>query len=213
MTIIGPSGSTTDTTPTITWNAAANADHYSVLVYSTTRGQLVASNANVTGTELTVPTSLAVDTYRVYVRAVSTDGTNGTWGAINFSIASSAPGNVSIIGPNGSTTDTTPTINWNAAANADRYQVLIYSTTLGQLVASGDNITGTSLTVGSPLASDSYRVYIRAINSSGDAGSWSAHNFSIAAAASLSDFEFQDMYWELASSRTSERNDLLPWSV
>lgn len=211
--ITGPSGSVSDATPTITWNAATNADHYEVLIYSTTLGQMAASDANVGGTSFTPGSELADDSYVAYVRAVSSDGTPGNWGMQEFSVSTStAPGDVTVTGPSQSTPDATPTVTWDAAANADHYEIQVYSTTQGQLVESANNVTATSYTLSTQLPADSYRVYIRAVDGNGTPGNWSTYDFNVVAAAALSEIEFLDMFWELASNSESVEDESALWS-
>ncbi|GAB4143262.1 MAG: hypothetical protein Tsb009_14210 [Planctomycetaceae bacterium] len=213
VTITGPASSTNDTTPTITWNAASNADHYQILVYSATRGAQIASNYNVSGTSFTPSSAWSNDNYRVYVRAVSSTNTNGSWSSYSFTIGSTIiPGSVTVTGPAGSTSDNTPTITWNAANGAATYQVLVYSLSRGQLVASVTT-SATSTTINSALSSDSYRIYIRGLNSNSQAGSWSAYDFSIVAATPIAESEFLDMFWELSANQEDSETAETLWTV
>lgn len=214
VVVTGPTGTTTDTTPTITWNAATNADHYEIFVYSTSRGQLVVNDNNVSGTSFTMASEMADDSYRVYVRAVNGDGTPGIWTAADFSVTNPAsPGVVTVTGPGASTSDTTPTITWNSAANATSYEIHVYSMTRGQLVGYATNVSGNSISFGNDIAADSYRIYIRAICAAGSTGNWSAYNFNVVAAAPLAETEFLDMYWELASSNENATAVKGLWTV
>ncbi len=121
--------------------------------------------------------------------------------------SSTAPGNVTVTGPNGSTTDSTPTITWNAATNAASYEIHVYSMTQGQLIESATSISGTSYTV----SADSYRIYVRAVSDDSTAGNWTAFDFNVAAAAPLSELEFLDAYWELVSSSANLEAQSVLW--
>lgn len=70
----------TDTTPSIYWTAAEGANHYEVLVYSTTTGQPVL-NDNTVGNEYwyDVTTPLGYDNYQVFSRAFNDYGDPGAW--------------------------------------------------------------------------------------------------------------------------------------
>ncbi|MCH8830380.1 MAG: cadherin-like domain-containing protein, partial [Planctomycetes bacterium] len=69
--LTGPGGTITDTTPTITWNNQSDAVRYEIIVYRTSTGQQVVSDANVTVTSYTVGTNLTVGGYQVFLRAVN----------------------------------------------------------------------------------------------------------------------------------------------
>ena len=47
----------------------------------------------------------------------------------------------------------------------------------------------------------------------GTAGNWSARSFKIAAAASLEESEFLDVFWELSSSNEKDFADFGLWTV
>lgn len=67
--------------------------------------------------------------------------------------------------------DATPTIQFAAVADADTYQLVLYSQSLGKELK---NVTFNGLEFTSlPLPDDTYEVYVRGINSSGNAP-WSA---------------------------------------
>lgn len=204
VVMTGPTGTITNSQPTITWNAAANADHYEFHVYSTTRGQLVIMDLHLSATSFTPSSTWSNDDYRVFVRGVSATGIEGDWTTYDFTITAAKPGTVTMTGPIGTTSDSTPTITWNAAANAGSYDILIYSTTRGQLVAPATNVTGTSFTVSSAFANDNYCVYVRGVSNNQVLGDWTRLDFSIQTSAALSETEFLDMFWELASSHQKE---------
>jgi hypothetical protein len=80
-TLTGPSGSTTDATPTFTWNAVAGADHYDIWINDLTTGRSQAfGNSHVTGASWT-PESAMVQghSYRWWVRALSGSGGASAW--------------------------------------------------------------------------------------------------------------------------------------
>ena len=178
-TVTGPVGSTTNTTPAITWSAAANAARYELWVNNVTTGQTqVIWLTNLTTTSYTPTTPLVADTYRVWVRAYNGAGQTSPWSAtLDFTITAPAPlpAIPTVTGPVGSTTNTTPAITWSAAANAARYELWVNNVTTGQTqVIWLTNLTTTSYTPTTPLAADTYRVWVRAYNSAGQTSPWSA---------------------------------------
>lgn len=182
-TLTGPSGSITDSTPTVTWNAAAHATRYELYIFNTGTGTQMLHERSIAGTSHTAP-QLQDGAYVAYVRGLNTNGEPGDWSTINFTIAAAPVNNTppaapQITGPQASTNDSTPTITWNAVANAARYEVLAYNTAAGQQVMHATNITGTQATPSSAFTAGSYTVYVRGINASGTAGNWSSHSFQV----------------------------------
>ena len=173
-TILGPSGSTFDTTPTFTWNAVATAVRYELSVYNqTTSTHNVIHETNLTGTSFT-PAAMASGRYQYWMRTQSAAGLWGAWSvATNFSVG--IPEIPAIIGPTGTTTDTTPTFSWNATAGAARYELWVYNFTTGvHQVIHDTNITSTSYTSGIALtAGHTYWFWVRAFNGDDLAGDWS----------------------------------------
>ena len=173
-TILGPAGNTFDTTPTFTWNAVATAVRYELSVYNqTTSTHNVIHETNLTGTSFT-PAAMASGRYQYWMRTQSAAGLWGAWSvATNFSVG--IPEIPAIIGPTGTTTDTTPTFSWNATAGAARYELWVYNFTTGvHQVIHDTNITSTSYTSGIALTvGHTYWFWVRAFNDDDLAGEWS----------------------------------------
>jgi hypothetical protein len=187
--VIGPSGPMTTAAPTFTWNAVTDADHYEIWVSDLTTGQVSAvRQQNLVGTSWTPTSPLHPgDGFRWWVRAADATNTNhSAWsGPLDFSVAIlTAP---ALIGPSGPIANATPTFTWNTVAAADHYEIWVNDLTTGQsgLLQNRDIVT-TSWTPTSALhAGDSYRWWVRAVDSSGgDNSAWSSPlSFSIPAAA------------------------------
>ena len=73
--IVNPIPNSNNRTPTITWQAMQGAGKYDVYISNGTSTAAVVRQNGVTGTSWTVTPPLAPGAYRVWVRAVSTDGT------------------------------------------------------------------------------------------------------------------------------------------
>ncbi|MBC7964957.1 MAG: hypothetical protein H7Z17_03440, partial [Fuerstia sp.] len=88
VTLLTPTGSTSDTTPTFTWTPVSLAATYDVFVTRTdvlTGG--IINQTGVVGTSFTPVTPLPVGTYRAWVRAISNTSEVGPWSLqVNFSI-------------------------------------------------------------------------------------------------------------------------------
>ena len=104
--ITGPATSSTDTTPTVTWNTVSGAHRYHLLVTRTTDGVVIVNNTNLTGTSLNIGTPQKAGGYQVKMRAVNDKGDAGAWSTRNFTITA-LPG-PTITGPATNSTDTTP---------------------------------------------------------------------------------------------------------
>jgi hypothetical protein len=83
--VVAPIGTTTDTTPTISWTPVNGATRYNLRITTgTTPDSGIVRQANsVNGLSYTVPTALARGTYRVWVQAISsTTGVAGAWSSV-----------------------------------------------------------------------------------------------------------------------------------
>lgn len=124
-------GASVDYTPQLGWNAAAGASEYHVQV--ATSDTFTTTFVDTTRDKLFViiPLTLGDGTYYWQVRAVDDAGNWGDWSAAwNFIVDTSAltgPSPPSYISPtDGSdTADTTPTLEWNVAAAAAKYNVQV----------------------------------------------------------------------------------------
>ncbi len=86
--LLSPTGSVNDTTPTFTWGLVNGAARYELWV-TTTAGTLVINKTDLTTAEYTPAAALAAGNYRAWVRAVSTTNEFSPWSIqANFSIAS-----------------------------------------------------------------------------------------------------------------------------
>ena len=177
--LIGPTGSSLSAQPVFTWNAVATADHYDIWVDNLSTGtHAVLRNQDVVGPSWTFSTSLTEgDSYRWWVRALDSTGTNASpWsGFLDFKVtAFTAP---TLNAPSGAIYSAEPTLTWTAVAGADHYDVWVDDQTTGQSpVLRNQDVTGTSWTPTTPLnLGDSYVWWVRALNSTdSDAGPWSS---------------------------------------
>ena len=88
LTLLTPSGLTSDTTPTFTWTPVTDAVTYEVFV---TRADVltagIINSTGLVGTSFTPVTPLPVGTYRAWVRAISTTAEIGPWSLqVNFMV-------------------------------------------------------------------------------------------------------------------------------
>ena len=121
---------TRDTTPTYRWNAVSAATSYYLEVgriyypiFGIWYTAEQAGCATGTGTCEVTPSRVLREgfhTWRIQTR--NRHGT-GPWSEKDFFKVDPSPGAVTLLSPQGPTTDTTPTYRWNAVANATYYQL------------------------------------------------------------------------------------------
>ena len=165
--------STTDTTPTFSWNAVEGAAGYELQIAESQAGVETAPATSVTVTSY-MPTSALTNGQTHYwrVRAKDGDGQYGAWSAVQ-SLAVNI-GTVSGLRPS-STTDNTPTFSWNAVEGAAGYELQIAESQAGVETAPATSVTVTSYTPTSALTNgQTYYWRVRAKDGDGQDGEWSS---------------------------------------
>jgi hypothetical protein len=173
-TLTAPTGSSSNNSPTFNWTATSGATGYDLWVNNLSTGQnQVIRQQNVTGTTFTPANPLPAGSYVAWVQAFNGSGPLGGWSAgLNFTIV--APAAPTVTAPAAVITSTTPTFTWNASAGATQYDVWADNLTTGQTQVVRQTVTANSLTPASPIPRGQYVVWVRAGNSTGDFGQWSA---------------------------------------
>ncbi|MFO0978627.1 MAG: ELWxxDGT repeat protein [Planctomycetaceae bacterium] len=165
-----PLSSTFEHRPQFTWNAVPSATKYDIYIRNMDTETVAFSQANIAATNWTPPSDLPDGHYRWQVVAASANA-RGLWSnLVDFTIG----GQPEILTPTGSTTNTKPPITWKAVSGAATYQVWVdRADTWVQGVINVSGITGTSFTPTNALAAGTYRVWVRAISSTGAFSAWS----------------------------------------
>ena len=167
---------TTDTTPTLNWTAVPGAASYEVRIADSPAGLGSASSISVTDSSYTPVSALTNEqTYYWQVRAKDGDDQKGTWSAVHSLVVNI--GIVSGLSPadGASTTDTTPTLSWNAVPGAANYEVRMADSPAGLGSASSISVTGSSYTPASALTNEQTHYWqVRAVDVDGQNGAWSA---------------------------------------
>jgi uncharacterized protein YkwD len=168
-----PIGSTVNTSPTIAWTASAGATRYDLWITNLSTGQSpVLRQQNLTTNSFTPVTPLPVGSYQAWVEAFNAAGNSGGWSAaLSFSII--PPAAPTLTGP-ATTISTTPTLTWTASAGATQYDVCVNNLSTGQSQVIRQTVTTTSLTPVNPVSRGQYTFWVRAANSAGAFGAWSA---------------------------------------
>jgi len=87
-TVTSPTGTTGDTTPTFTWTEVQGAVRYDLWVDKVGGPGQIIREQNLTSTSFTPATPLEAGDYRVWVQAISSEGTESPWSLeVNFTIA------------------------------------------------------------------------------------------------------------------------------
>ncbi len=132
--LISPTGSINDTTPTYTWNAVSGSTWYYLWVNDSTGNKIkkwyTSAQAGCAGSAVTcsvTPTTVLASGGGSWWIQTWNDAGLGPWSTrLNFDIASSGPPRkATLISPSGSINDTTPTYSWNAASGSSWYYLWV----------------------------------------------------------------------------------------
>ena len=168
--------STTDTTPTLSWNAVPNAARYELQIAESLAGLESSPIQSVTDTSYTPSSPLTNEqTHYWRVRAVDGDDQKGAWSAVHS--LKVEWGVVSGLNPadGSTTTDTTPTLSWTGVPGAASYEVRIADSPAGLGSASSISVTDSSYTPVSALTNEqTYYWQVRAKDGDDQKGTWSA---------------------------------------
>lgn len=159
-------------TPTFRWNAVATAVRYDLWMDDVFNGrnQLI-RRTDLTTTSFTVPTSLPMGQYRVWVRAIDARGQATAWSIRNEFITATQPTTTPTLL---STFDQTPTLRWEPVSGARKYEVWIRNADNGTDAHQVSNIRLSEWTVPANLTNGPYRWWVRAFGDYGITGLWSS---------------------------------------
>ena len=187
--LAGPPASTFNTRPVFSWNSQAatlngvltGAATYDFVMYrvnpTSGRYEFHRSAMGLTAATFTTPVDLPAGRYRTWVRGTvparaGVPATVTNWSTpLDFVV--NGP---TVVTPIPNTTDTTPTITWQAVGAASGYEIYIaLASSPSEPVVRVDNIGLTTFTVQDPLARGEYRVWVRAISAiNGIRSGWSS---------------------------------------
>ena len=172
--------------PTFTWTATTPAAaSYDFILYDTNEAKNVIAVSGVKSPTYVVPTAnrLQEHTYQARVRARNLSGDVSDWSQLLiFRVNIPDPTTPTLIGPGDTTTDTTPTFSWRHTSTSFSYEILVrdllrneditFTVRTFSLEPGGVNASYTVPTA-NKLSAGTYRFWIRAFNSLGQASSWS----------------------------------------
>ena len=170
-TLVSPEGSIFGSFPTLSWLPVEGATSYELLLRNANTSAIV-TNLLVSGsTSWTPSTALPVATYRWWVRARIDNVLNGQW---SVSKSFNNAGKPVLLTPTGTTSDRTPTFTWTAVGGAASYDLRIIRAVTNATVTNLQGLTTTSYTMPSDLDPGQYRIWIRAISTTGVTSDWGA---------------------------------------
>ena len=172
-------GGTFDRTPTFAWTAIGGATNYDIWVSSRTTNTIVLRNQFVTATTVTAATDFPNGDYTVWVRAQN-GSQFSAWSAPRlFSVGT--PPKITSPTANG-TTGNKPTFVWTSITGTERYELWVANAATNVRVIYLTSLTTTNYTATTALAAGTYRVWVRAVSTMGEATAWSTDvRFTVAA--------------------------------
>ena len=169
VTLVSPDGSMFNTFPTLTWLPVPGATNYELILRNVRTGAAAAWEQSLTSTSWTPKTALAYGDYRWSVRGRLGNVLNGNW---SLTKDFNNRGKPILLTASGTTTDRTPTINWAAVPGAASYHVNIARLDTGKAIIYVQNLTGTSFAPLTDLAPREYRIWVRAVSTTGVISEW-----------------------------------------
>jgi hypothetical protein len=157
-------------TPELEWNPVDGAADYDIVVRNLDNGRTLFQSRNLAATSVTT-TVLPEGRYRWWVAANGTDGVHGDWSdGKDFIIDSSTrlvvPSTINV------TSGESFLLRWTPVFGADHYEVLIQDHS--RTVYLNENIATAQYIVTEPLQLGVwFRIWVRAISTSGGIGRWS----------------------------------------
>lgn len=168
--LAAPGASTFNRRPTFFWNSVTGAVQYDVFVKNLNTGATTFYPKGISSTNWTPPTSLPDGPYRWWVQARSAQNVNSLWSSpADVYIG----GRTTIISPIGTQTTRRPVFAWQAVDGAGSYEIWVNNAQNTQRVIYQVGVRATTFTPAASLASGTYRVWVRAINTTGSASPWS----------------------------------------
>lgn len=183
-----------DSNPTFVWEAEPPAFAYDFTLFNVTLNKSAFTVRGLSDTQYTVTTAqrLGEYTYRALVRSVNSSGDVSDWSR-PFTIQVDVPNATTptLIGPGGTLTDRTPIFSWVHTSTSFRYELLIRDLVRREditlqvtsfQVSPGGRQASYTLPDARALIPSTYRFWVRAFNSQGQASGWSTSmSFVIAA--------------------------------
>jgi len=176
--VTGPAAATFDRQPEFSWAALPGDPSTRIFLQKSDNGNVVA-DVTVPGTSWTPSAALADGDYRWWIQARTDAGFTGNWSQVQHVHVGGRP---SITGPSGSTSSDSVVIAWTTVDGAARYELWIDRLDIFESAIIHETQLSTTQfdATGALPAGGNYRVWVRAISSTGEIGPWSrAADFTI----------------------------------
>ncbi len=183
-----PGAATFDRTPDFSWSPVTGAVSYELYVKNQNSGTMLINGLSVAGTTYTPSANITDGPYRWWVLAVSPANIGGLRSGGANSRDLFVGGRTTVITPTGTITSKRPTFSWLGVDGAASYQLSVSRTSSpAGSVISVSGINALNYTSGADLTIGSFRIWVRAVSTSGDIGPWSNPvDFTIAQVTGLS---------------------------
>ena len=170
--ITSPSTPGFNNLPVFQWQALAGATQYQIYVQNRTTNAVTLSQTNITATSFTPTSALPTGDYRWWARGSNNSGIVGGWSVqLDFNVG----GKPIVLTPIGTTSNRTPTFSWTPVQGADHFELWVSKRDGTGVVINLTNITAASYTPTTSLAPHAYRIWVRAVTSTGAFSAWSAY--------------------------------------
>ncbi len=168
---ISPMYSTFDNQPDFVWKPVPGAAAYSLMIAESDTGRKVLQQDGITATHWKCTQDLPDGYYRWWVMATSAAGFRADW-TVPCEIY--IGGRSRILSPMGTLTANQPRFEWQHVDGSASYQLWVNREDIAQArIINTEGIKETSWQTNQPLPAGSYRAWVRAISTTGNAGPWS----------------------------------------
>jgi len=201
MTVLSPTGTVNDATPTFTWEAVDNATSYDLWVTDAEQRMTQFVEYNIKATNFTPVNDLNLGRTRTWVRANFADGPSSPWSVPREFVVQvvptvTGPVNSSMIATPRKLAETKPTITWTSPPGAFRFEIFFSDQTnlTSKMIPVANNTPKLdadgntqpdgngdvlrqevrSYTLTDDLLMGNYRVFVRSLDDGGRTSAWSA---------------------------------------
>lgn len=169
-TLLSPLLPTFNSRPTFTWQPVSGASRYHIQIQNAATGAVLVNQQGITATSFIPADPLPAADYQWWIRATGPTGVQGTWSlAGDFNVT----GKPVITMTPGNTASRTPTFQWTAVSGASTYELWVSGLTGGGVVINLTGLQSTSYIPTASLAPRTYRVWVRAVSTTGQYSPWS----------------------------------------
>jgi len=172
--VVNGRGSTSDSTPEFSWTSVQYGAYYDLWVRNLTTGtDQVIRDTDVDALFLESPVDLGDGRYRSWVRALNEIDQAGPWSSSrDFIVDTPTPTIVTLDTLPGIVRTRTPLFTWSEPAGSASFQLYIQNLTRREVTTV--NVTNSFYQPETDMKTGSYKVWVRAFNSAGEAGAWSS---------------------------------------